>query len=50
MSDEQDDEWSDEDDDEAETWCIQCRRYFWPDELEWEICQECREENTCPGN
>ena len=46
MSDEQDDEWSDEDDDEAETWCIKCHRYFWPDELEWKICQECRKESS----
>jgi hypothetical protein len=48
MSDEPDDEWPDEDEDEAETWCIQCHRYCWPDELEWKICQECRKENTCP--
>lgn len=34
---------NDEDEDEPERWCIQCGGYCWPDELEWLICQECRE-------
>ena len=40
---EPDDEWLDEDEDEAETWCIQCFKYCCPDELELLICQECRD-------
>ena len=41
---EPDDEWQDEDDgeDADERSCIQCGGYFWPDELCWLICQECR--------
>lgn len=53
MSDEPDDEWLDEDEDEAETWCIKCHRYCWPDELEFLICKQCLNENaegdTCQG-
>ena len=54
MSDEDNDEWADEDDDEAETYCIQCRRYCDPEELTtWKICWMCLDENeesdTCHG-
>ena len=40
---EPDEEWQDEDEDEAETWCIQCFKYCCPDEIELLICQECRD-------
>lgn len=46
---EPDDEWPDEDEDEAETWCIQCHRYYWPDELKWSISVAERREKEGRG-
>lgn len=45
---------TEDDEDEAETYCLQCRRYCDPEELTtWKICWMCLDENeeddTCPG-